>query len=243
MILILFVLGAIVGSFLNVVGTRFNSGLSLGGRSFCPKCGHQLRWYELVPIFSYLMQWGRCRICRARISSQYPLIEILTGLIFATVPYIMIPVFCIYIVILIYDLRHKIIPDILVYFAILLSLASRWFIAGTTLDWLAGPLLFSFFALLWVVTRGRAIGFGDAKLALSVGLLLGASQGFSGIILSFWIGAAYGIFLMLRSEAYPLLSGDKRITMKSEIPFAPFIILGAWLGLIYDLDLLNVSIF
>ncbi len=243
--LILFVFGVIFGSFLNVVGTRFNSGVSLMGRSFCPKCGHELRWFELVPIFSYLFQRGRCRICRVKISPQYPIIEIFTGLIFLSIfnlqfsiynKIILLLVFSIYIVIAVYDLRHKIIPDLLVYLSIVFGLIVPLFIVHySLLDWLAGPILFLFFGMLWLVTQGRAIGFGDAKLALSIGLLLGGAWGFSAVIMAFWIGAAVGIFAMIFSR--------KKITMKSEIPFAPFLILGAWLALVFNLDLLHVSLF
>jgi prepilin signal peptidase PulO-like enzyme (type II secretory pathway) len=232
---ILFVFGAIVGSFLNVVGTRYNSGITLGGRSFCPKCGHSLRWYELVPLLSFLIQGGRCVRCRAKISYQYPLVEIFTGLVFVTVPPVYLPVFCIYIAILVYDLRHKIIPDALVYAATLLAIVTRIVVGGSLLDWLAGPILFIFFALVWLVTQGRAVGFGDAKLSLSSGILLGAAVGFSGVIMGFWIGAVVGVGLMLFSR--------KKITMKSEVPFAPFLIVGAWLALIFNLDLLHVTLF
>ncbi|MDO8565244.1 MAG: prepilin peptidase [bacterium] len=175
---------------------------------------------------------------------QYPAIEILTGLIFATIfnlefsifnKFILILVFCIYIVITIYDLRHKIIPDALVYFSILLSVVGRWLWVGSTLDLLAGPILFAFFASIWLLSRGKAMGFGDAKLGLSIGLLLGASAGFSAITLAFWIGAVFGIIYMIYSH--------KKITIKSEIPFAPFMVLGAWLSIILNLDLLHVSLF
>src|SRR3989344_8920564 len=120
--LILFLFGAVVGSFLNVVGLRWNSGLSLGGRSSCATCSITLRWWELLPIVSFLALRGRCARCHSKISRQYPIVELWTGLIFATVPVILLPVFCIYIVITIYDLRHKIIPDSLVYASIVLSL-------------------------------------------------------------------------------------------------------------------------
>ena len=219
---ILFIFGAIIGSFLNVVALRWGR-QSIGGRSTCRTCGKTLRWFELIPIFSFLIQKGKCRHCRSKISLQYPIIEIFTGLIFITVPLWMLPVFCIYIVILIYDFYHKIIPDPLVYAAIILSLFLGQHI-------IAGLIIFGFFATVWLVTKGQAIGFGDAKLGLSVGLLLGGALGFSAIVMAFWIGAVVGLFLMLR----------KRLTIKAEIPFAPFIILGAWISLIFELDLLHV---
>jgi prepilin signal peptidase PulO-like enzyme (type II secretory pathway) len=249
---ILFVLGAIVGSFLNVVALRFNTGLTLKGRSACAACGTTLRWWELVPILSFLALRGRCSRCGSRISFQYPLVELWTGLIFLTTynlplttynKIILVLVFCIYVVITVYDLRHKIIPDSLVYSAILLSVVGRWLSVSSTLDWLAGPILFILFATVWLLSRGRAMGFGDAKLVLSIGLLLGAANGYSAIILAFWVGAAFGLLYMLFDILSPLLRKSKKITMKTEIPFAPFLILGAWLALSFNLDLLHVSIF
>ena len=237
----LFVLGAIVGSFLNVVGLRWDK-KNFDGRSHCPNCFKMLRWFELVPILSFLIQKGQCRNCGAKISYQYPLIELWTGLIFVTVPYIFIPIFCIYIVITIYDFKHKIIPDELVYAAILISLVVRWWLGGSAVDWWAGPILFAFFASIWLLSRGRAMGFGDAKLGLSVGLLLGAIQGFSAIILAFWIGALGSLtYLLLNKTGF--IKKAKKLTMKSEVPFAPFIVVGAWLALVFDLDIFYVALF
>ncbi len=237
---VLFVLGAVIGSFLNVVGLRWGSGRTLLGRSSCPSCGKVLEWYELIPFFSFFILRRRCSNCGEHISWQYPIVELWTGLIFATVPYIFIPVFCIYIIITIYDLKHKIIPDPLVYSAIILSLLiPLFFIHYSFLDWLSGPILFTFFGLIWFLSKGHAMGFGDAKLGLSVGLLLGATQGFSAIILAFWIGAAGSLaYLFWR---FP--NNTKKLTMKSEIPFAPFIVVGAWMSLVFDLNLFHVALF
>lgn len=268
--LLIFIFGAVVGSFLNVVALRYGV-QSISGRSKCFSCGKKLSWYELIPILSFVFQGGRCRGCKARISIQYPAIEILTGLIFLTlylkfdfttylayrqVGYLLLAtVFSIYIVILIYDLRHKIIPDQLVYTAIFLSLGFGiyrfvWDLPALLSggggfgiwDFVAAGIIFLFFALIWLFSGGRAMGFGDAKLGLSVGLLLGATQGFSAIILAFWLGAGITLLYMGLSRIFGLFKGAKKLTMKSEIPFAPFIILGAWLSLIYDLNLLNITI-
>ncbi|MBX4189369.1 prepilin peptidase [Candidatus Parcubacteria bacterium] len=244
----LFILGAIVGSFLNVVGLRLRSGLTLGGRSFCPTCHKALKWWELVPILSFIFLRGRCSACRTKISWQYPLVEILTGLVFATLYislrpfsitsyFLLLTTFCLYIVILIYDLRHKIIPDLLVYAAILLSLVYRSLSTGHISDWLSGPAFFVFFASVWALSKGRAMGFGDAKLALSIGLLLGASEGASAMVMAFWIGSVVALTMMA------LFKEGKGLTMKSEIPFAPFLILGAWVSVIFHLDLFHVLAF
>ncbi|MFZ2484364.1 MAG: prepilin peptidase [Minisyncoccia bacterium] len=241
---ILLVLGTVVGSFLNVVGLRFDTGRGFGGRSSCPACGETLRWWELVPIISFLVLKAKCQRCQAKISWQYPVVEILTGLVFVTVPPIFLPVFCIYVVITIYDFKHKIIPDPLVYSAIVLSLIYALYNLSTyqLLDLLAGPILFAFFGSIWLFSGGRAMGFGDAKLGLSVGLLLGAAQGFSAIVLSFWLGALGSLGYIFLAK-FGFLKNDKGLTMKSEVPFAPFIILGAWISLVFSLNILNVPSF
>lgn len=259
-----FILGLIIGSFLNVVGLRWNSSRSLSGRSGCPHCGKQLSWYELIPVFSYLLQWGRCRRCKSQISIQYPLVEILTGLIFVTIfnfqfsifkslsfeffvsCFLFLVIFSIYIAILIYDFQHKIIPDRLVYSAIVLSLGFGiyrfvWGLVFGVWDFASAAIIFLFFTLIWLFSGGRAMGFGDAKLGLSIGLLLGAKIGFSAIVLAFWIGAITGLGLMVLSRFSSLFSKAKKLTIKSEIPFAPFLVLGAWLALIYDLNLLHIA--
>ena len=261
--LFIFILGTIIGSFLNVVGLRWNAGVSLSGRSKCPHCGKKLRWYELVPVLSYIVLRGRCGGCKSPISIQYPAIEILTGLIFLSIfnfqfsifkeysldflvsCILYLVIFSLYIAILIYDLRHKIIPNNLIYPAIILSLGFGiwrfvWNFEFGAWDFAAALIIFLFFASIWFVSGGRAMGFGDAKLGLSIGLLLGAQAGFSAVILASTLGAGIMLTLMLIMRITGLLRGVKKLTMKSEIPFAPFLILGAWLGLIYDLNLLQI---
>lgn len=253
---ILFVFGSIVGSFLNVVGLRWETGRTLGGRSTCPNCGKTLGFFELVPIISFFVLRARCNGCGAKISWQYPIVEIWSGLIFASLFYainptdllsylhylVLIIVFCIYVVITIYDFKYKIIPDKLVYSAIFLSLlVPSVFNEYSLLDWLSGPILFAFFASIWFFSKGRAMGFGDAKLGLSVGLLLGSALGFSAIMLSFWIGAVASLtFIFLNKIGF--LKGAKSLTIKSEVPFAPAIILGTWIAFVFHLNILNVTL-
>src|ERR1035437_10118568 len=128
--IIFFVFGLIIGSFLNVVILRLNTQKSLGGRSGCMSCLNKLSWYELIPVFSFLGLRGRCKNCKAKISIQYPIVELITGFIFAalflkfqnvfffnTVPvfsftYAFYAVaFSLLLVIAVYDIRHKIIPN------------------------------------------------------------------------------------------------------------------------------------
>ncbi|MEX2010252.1 MAG: hypothetical protein WD874_00410, partial [Parcubacteria group bacterium] len=109
--------------------------------------------------------------------------------------------------------------------------------------WMAGPILFGFFALIWALSRGRAMGFGDAKLALAIGLLVGLPKGLSALGLSFWIGMLATLAFMAVVRSYPLFGLYKRLTMKSEIPFAPYLVLGAWLSFIFQFDLFHVAQF
>jgi leader peptidase (prepilin peptidase)/N-methyltransferase len=256
-LVILFVLGLIIGSFLNVLGLRWNSGISIvNGRSFCVVCRKNLRFWELIPVISFVGLRGKCSECDTKISWQYPLVELWTGLVFAslyfvfplgenlisTINYILAAaILSIFIVITIYDARHKIIPDDLVYSSIIIAVAFRIMAGGSTLDILAGPMLFAFFASVWFLSQGRAMGFGDAKLALAIGLFLGGAGGLSAFVLAFWIGTAISLLIIAFSYTRStMFKREKKLTMKSEIPFAPYLVFGAWISLIYHLDLFHV---
>jgi len=255
---IFFILGTIVGSFLNVVVLRLGTGRGFGGRSGCFSCGKTLQLFELVPILSYLFLGGRCHRCKSSISIQYPLVEVLTGVVFALIFrewfsgfYIpnLFEVFSLalslvaaslLIAIGVYDIRHKIIPQTLVLLLISngLIIASGRLYLGVhllsptflALDFLAGPIFYLFFYGLSYVSAGRWMGYGDSKLVLGLGLLLGFVSGLSGLIFAFWIGALVGIILIAVPYVLPVfgLKGSHlAVTMKTEIPFAPFLIFGA----------------
>ena len=246
---VIFVFGLLVGSFLNVVILRFNTGMSISrGRSACFACGKGLAWYELLPLASFLVQKGRCRGCEARISWQYPLVELATafGLVAAYLSArsvlgfaLIAALICFYIVIFVYDFRHKIIPDFFSYGAALIALcmvALDWRSSGS-LDLfrlLAGPCFFLFFWFFWFISKGRWMGLGDGKLALSIGWALGLSAGVSALLLSFWIGAIVALAIMAFQRVF---HRSKALGMKSEIPFGPFILLGFALVLLFHIDI------
>lgn len=259
--------GLIVGSFLNVAILRMNTGMTLGGRSQCFACGTSLTWLDLVPVFSFLFLRARCRTCRAPISWQYPLVELLTAGLFglltfvyppiswvmATVWLINIIVACLMVIIFVYDIRHKIIPDSLVYTFIILSLILILINGASFGTLLAGPLLFLPFALLWLFSKGRAIGFGDAKLALGMGWFLGLVGGVSAVILGVWIGALVSVASMVYIRLCNYFihrnrSSDKStaatikpsLSMLSEVPFAPYLIIGLYISLVTSVDVLNL---
>ncbi|MFH0846006.1 MAG: prepilin peptidase [Patescibacteria group bacterium] len=254
-----FVLGTIIGSFLNVVILRFKKN-SLNGSSSCPRCKKNLRWFELIPVLSFLFLKGRCRYCQKKISWQYPLVEIATGLLFLFSfifsaqggsalggqffinLIILWVVFSLLVVIFVYDLYHKIIPNIFVYLFILFSflkviITFQNFSFGA--DIWAGFLVSFPFAFLWFVSGGRWLGFGDVKLALGIGWFLGLVQGSTAVILAVWMGALVGLILVgltKLSEKHRLFFRLNNFTIKSELPFAPFLILGIVITFFFDLD-------
>ncbi len=264
--ILIFAFGVIIGSFLNVVSLRYNTGRGLGGRSFCFSCGTSLKFLELVPILSFIFQKGRCKHCMSRISIQYPMVEAITGAVFLLVflklypdlgnltplilPYYWL-IFSILIVISAYDMKHKIIPDGLAFAFSALALLgfvgssgfSDIFSPPLIFDLLAGPAFFSVFFLLWALSRGRWIGFGDAKLVLGIGLFLGLSKGISAIIFGFWFGAFWSLCLIfyqkfLRKKS---ASDKKTLNLTSEIPFAPFLIAGILSAFLFDSDILKLN--
>ncbi len=243
---VIFVLGLIMGSFLDVLASRFNTGKSINDRSRCFSCGRALSWYELVPVFSYVFLRGRCQSCQSRIPGRLIAMELVTGLLFLFVALMTENVFflplhlvllCVLIVVVHYDMRHMVIPHRFVF--IIGALAGLDFGLTTyfvgfdpkvaLLQFTAAVLSFSFYGFLWLVSKGRWIGLGDAKLAFALGLFLSPLGAFSMIVFSFWVGAAVSVLLLGLQK---LLKGGKirlaflniPLTMKSEVPFAPFMV-------------------
>lgn len=260
---IAFVFGAVIGSFLNVYIYRFHTGKSLNGRSHCLSCGTPLQWYELFPLLSYLVLRGRCRSCGSYITQRYLWVELCTALLFVAALAVatsvqefvwLLFVIAVLLVIAVYDYHHFIIPDELTGVLLLLQLGwlgySWW--NGLSLEvvgWHIGASVVGmlFFLLLWLVTRGRALGFGDVKLALPLGLLVGASYVFSFVVLSFWVGAiiSAGIVLYQRygRGKHSLHLTRETLTMKSAVPFAPFMIVGALAVYFLRIDVLTLFSF
>ncbi|MBV9159307.1 MAG: prepilin peptidase [Candidatus Kaiserbacteria bacterium] len=267
--IILGLFGLIIGSFLNVAiirrGTR-----TLSGRSGCLSCGAQLAWYDLVPILSFFSLRGRCRYCESRISIQYPLVEIatavlfaliapasylhagnvLTGVIVATLSCALVALF---IAIAVYDIRHTIIPDEWVYVSALAALIAAFFMRtpdGSYLFlFLAGPIASQPLFILWLISRGTWMGLGDAKLGLAIGWLLGPVYGVTAVFFAFVIGAviALGILIplpairrLLKKAGIVRAASPSSYTMKSEVPFGPFLIASCcllWIAALYYIPL------
>lgn len=237
--ILILLFGLCIGSFLNVVICRLKTKESIFiGRSYCPQCRAVLKWYDLIPVLSFLIQKGKCRYCNKKISWQYPIIEIITACLFLLIfnfsakggpasgwqflnliYYLIITSFLI--IIFVYDLKRYIIPDKIVYPAIIVSgiwyLVSGIFIQDTKYEILntilAAFMASGFFLFLVLVSKGKWMGLGDVKLAFLMGLILGWPNILLALFLSFFSGAIVGVgLIMLHKKGF-----------KSEIPFGPFL--------------------
>ncbi len=236
------VLGLIVGSFLNVVIYRVPRGESVvSPRSRCPRCGYEIGALDNIPVLSWLLLRGSCRQCRAPISIRYPLVELLTGLVFVSMALRfgfdwVLPAYLYFgavgVALALIDLDVHRLPDALTLpsYPVLGALLLLPTVAdGSWGDylraWLAAAALFGLYFVL-VLVYPSGMGFGDVKLAGVLGLVLGwlgwgvlAVGGFLGFLL----GAVVGGALML----------SHRAGRKSKIPFGPFMLLGAWLAVLF----------
>jgi leader peptidase (prepilin peptidase)/N-methyltransferase len=233
--LIIFIFGLIIGSFLNSVIYRLEVEQSpLRGKSYCPKCKHILKWQDLIPVLSFIILKGRCRYCQKSISFQYPLVELATGILFVLIfnqfPILLFSIFyflisSFLIVIFIYDLKHYLIPDKIIYPAIIIAGIFN-FQLFSILSALGAAL---FFGILVLITRGRGMGIGDIKLAFLMGLILGFPNILVALFLAFFLGSIIGIGLIL----------FKKKSLKSKIPFAPFLIIGTFFALFWGENIIN----
>jgi leader peptidase (prepilin peptidase)/N-methyltransferase len=284
---LIFLFGTAVGSFLNVVVMRF--GVSpLRGRSRCPYCNKTLEWFELIPLFSFLIQKGRCRTCKNALSRQYPLIEALTGVMFLLVfwrftmrfPDVISSQFLIHnafwiwplvvlwwyygsvlIAISAYDVRRYLIPDAFVepaigvaflamlYQALLSHFRQPLFPESGLKFSQAAALMFGripfgvfgsaflgvlvavgFLGALYWFSKGRAMGFGDVKLGAFMGLALGWPDVLIALLVAFIIGSIWSIAAIIL----------KRKTLKSLLPFGPFLAFGMMIAMLGGDFLLNL---
>jgi leader peptidase (prepilin peptidase) / N-methyltransferase len=250
MLIIFFILGLIIGSFINVVIVRLDVAESILGRSHCPHCKARIRWYDNIPLFSFTMLKTRCRDCGEKISWQYPLVEIATGVIFALVggyffdianpqswleTFHYLFIFSLLLVVFVYDLKFMEIPMIMIWigtlWSVLYFLLADWMFFNPALGILssrlfsgilAGIIAFLFFFILSSVSKEKWMGMGDAYLAFLAGLIVGWPTILIVLMLAFATGAVVGMALIYL----------KKKTMKSQVPFAPFIVLGVFLTVI-----------
>jgi leader peptidase (prepilin peptidase)/N-methyltransferase len=256
------IFGIFVGSFINVLVLRHGTGKSIvRGRSICLSCGVELQAIDLVPLASFIILRARCRTCKSPISFQYPIVELLNGLLYALVVYVFSPfgsrvtsaslllvlglwiVSSLLLAIFVYDIHHKIIPNNLVYLLAIVSgvflfidLSSVSFVIPNIWQVLSAPIVALPLFLIWLLSLGHWMGLGDAKLVWSFGWILGITMGFTSVIFGFWIGAVVALLILFMQR---VKNGKRsnRMTMKSEVPFAPFLIVGFFIVLFTGFNL------
>ncbi|MEJ5944665.1 prepilin peptidase [Pseudokineococcus basanitobsidens] len=240
------VLGLLVGSFLNVVVHRVPAGESVvSPPSACPRCGHRLRVRDNVPVLSWLVLRGRCRDCRAPISARYPLLEAGTAALLALTalelgPVPALPAFlylaCVAVALTAIDLEHHRLPDRIVLPSYVVGAVLLVGAAALQQDWWSLGRAAVGLAALWLLYFGLAVakpggmGFGDVKLAGLLGMhlgYLGWAPLVVGAFAAFLVGGLVGVALL----------ATRRAGRTSAIPFGPFMLLGAALGVVVGPEL------
>ncbi|KKU44045.1 MAG: Type 4 prepilin-like protein leader peptide-processing enzyme [Parcubacteria group bacterium GW2011_GWA2_46_7] len=274
-----FLFGSAIGSFINVVVYRLRPEVSIeniNGRSHCDSCKKTLRWYELIPILSFILQKGKCRRCRKIIPAQYCCIEICTGAVFALLAWRLLRIFpmvygtsswwwgvgliglwwviaTVLMAVSSYDFSYYLIPDIFLYaligFGVVINgyyvllvryvpaFPSKGIVFSDTFGYFMGRNEFSLLSVVWgvlfcvgvigvayVLSRGKAMGFGDVLLAVWLGLVLGWPDSLVGILLGFVSGTIVSLIL--------IVFGKK--TMKDIVPFGPFLVFGTFLAVLFS---------
>lgn len=246
--LLSFVFGAFIGSFLNVLIDRLSTGRGfIAGRSYCEHCKRTLKAQDLVPLISFLLLKGRCRYCHTKIPFRLFVVELTCGMV-AVLLYLGflggiwggleavllgIILFC-FLGIFVADIVYGIIPDHLVG---VMGFFSLFFIYVNGLSFtnhlISAFATFAFFFLLFVVTRGRGMGFGDVKLSFVLGFLLGFPQIIVALYVAFLTGAAISMILVI---------WRKLRFFGGTIPFGPFLIGGTIIALFWGERLLSMFV-
>jgi len=231
-LLVALLVGLCIGSFLNVVIYRLPLGQSLvSPRSRCTKCGYELRWYDNVPVLSWALLGGRCRRCRAPISVQYPIVELVTGLLFVLVawltpvgPLLVSRLILVAILVALFgiDLEHQILPNVITLPGVVIGLLFSLIAPPGWKDALIGAalgagVLYGIAAAYYAVRREEGLGMGDVKMLAMIGAFLGWKAVLVTLVLSSFSGAAIGMALI----------AAQRGGMKLALPFGTFLAVGA----------------
>lgn len=230
--IILALLGLTIGSFVSALTYRIPRGQQfIKGRSFCDLCKKELKWYDNIPLFSFLLYHGVTRCCSKKISIRYPLIELSSALGAVLLFYVFgfelliinYSLFILSLAIFVIDLEHQIIPDELTWLVLLL-----FFLSPVTYSLFASLFSGFFFSLLlltlYLFTSGKGMGLGDVKFAIPIGMILGLERGTYWLVTSFIIGGLIATMLLL----------FKKAELKTKIAFGPFLIVAFWIVLIYE---------
>jgi prepilin signal peptidase PulO-like enzyme (type II secretory pathway) len=244
--LTIFVFGASIGSFLNVLIDRLPREESINGRSHCDFCGKKIAWFDLLPVLSFYILKGRTRCCHKKLSFQYPLIEITTGIIFILIfnlnfkfqisnLFVLWGIVSCLLVIFVSDLKYQLISDYILLalfiFSILLKFVTP--LSGVQIigmNILSGLIVAFPIGLIYFISRERAMGLGDVYLSVIIGFLLGWKEGFLALYIGFVTGAIFGFILMI----------IKNKKLKSKIAFGPFLVIGTVVMLFWEEKVMEI---
>ncbi len=224
-------LGALCGSFVGVIAERAYTGQSWKrGRSKCNSCREVLTVRDLIPVFSWVFYRGRCRRCRVRLPVRYVAFEFLMAVLFAisyqklglTIDlFVFLVVLCVLGFIVIYDLRHTVVPrassNLLIVLSVLFAVLHAASPHALLVHLMIALGIAAFFFLLHYFSRGRAMGLGDTPVVFALAMLVG-SAALPGLMFSFWIGAVVGLGILFMRKGGP--------RMGIEVPFVPFLAVG-----------------
>lgn len=242
MLYFIFVIGAVFGSFYGVVGTRLPEDRSIvKPSSHCEKCGHVLKWYENIPLLSYIFLGGLCKKCKEPIGSIYFLMELLSGALFALCYkvfgispnfFLAIVVASLVIIIFVSDSKYMIINDSPLVVSALLIFLIKWYDVGimdTLMSLVNGLVVFGIAYLLrlfgYLVFKQEALGGGDIKLSFVAGMLVGIKLGVVYIVLASFLAFPYAIYITLKNK-------------DNMLPFGPFLV-ASLLIVFLNMDTLN----
>lgn len=247
-----FILGASVGSFTQVIATRLHVAPIIKGRSKCLSCGEALRASDLIPIISYFLLRGRCRYCKTPYGISSVIIESIFGLVFLGLYHFILKdaptlvvsswwlvyystLFIVLGVMALYDRAHSYIPiPFLASFLVLMLVMFGFRLSSsTTIETAVAPLVTALpFLLVWLLTKGKGVGFGDVILFFGVGAFFGIYEGLAVFILSVWMGAVVGLYYKY------VIAKSKKTTA---IPFVPFIVFSFLVVLFTDIDIFSIA--
>jgi len=236
--------GLSFGSFASVVIHRLHTHDKslLGARSFCPKCANQLEVRDLVPVFSYLVNKFKCRFCKKPIAFRYPLLELcMAGIFFLTIALIgtgdvtktvfYLFIVFVFIVLTFYDFLFKEIPDQIslpaIFIAILYAVLNNSFTLLNLAIGIAIPVVF--FGVLHFGSKGRWLGGGDIRIGALMGALLGYPMILTGLFFGYLFGSIYSLVGLVL----------KKLDRKTQVPFAPFLLLGTYVAMFWGRDILD----
>jgi len=226
-------LGLLIGSFLNVCIYRIPEEISVAkGFSYCPNCKNRIQPYDLIPVISYIFLKGSCRYCKKHISVQYPLVELLTSLLFVLVFYqfgltplagLVAILVSVLIAITFIDLKHQIIPDELVIIIFVCGIISIFLSGRSPWEHIIGFFAVSLFLLLVAFLSKGGMGGGDIKLMAVAGLFLGWKLILLSLMIASVVGSVVSIGLLIL----------KKVDRKSMVPFGPFLSIGIVISVLY----------